>query len=229
MHPEWLVRLLPSSQEEEWAHSLLSVTSWEYSCFLPWSVPFQILALCLFPSPYLPECSFTFLDELSARLAARLFNPTMTITLYNSNILDSVIVTQQILSLFRWRFTSSRLYSNHHSSVAEFTITVPSAASQALKFSLTLPNAFLPNPDPMVGCFRGAFSSILVALTPLSFCFPTCQTPTLNNCHSVLLILASLPGSLLKLFKSVFKVIFVNYKSDLLLKINLSIFRFIPL
>lgn len=74
---------LPRSQEEG-AHCLLSVTLWEYFRFFHWAVPFQRPILCLFPS-YLLECSFTFLSELSARLLAGLFTPTVIIMLWNSS------------------------------------------------------------------------------------------------------------------------------------------------
>lgn len=46
--------------------------------------PFQMPALCLFPPPYLLECSFTLLSELSARFTAFLLTAAVTIMLWNS-------------------------------------------------------------------------------------------------------------------------------------------------
>lgn len=72
--------------------------------------PSQMLALCLFPrTPDVLECSFTFLSELSAGFTAFLFIPTVTIMLWNSSIVDSVIMTQQIVGLFGSRDLTSFL------------------------------------------------------------------------------------------------------------------------
>lgn len=94
-----------SSQEEEWVQALLSATCW--TVFFA-SITFRMPALSLLPSPYLLECSFTFLSELSARLTACLFTPVMTIVLWNFAVLDPVIMTQQIFGLFSWRYLPLR-------------------------------------------------------------------------------------------------------------------------
>lgn len=77
-------------------------------------VPFQMPALSLFPSPYLLECSFSFLSELRARFTAFLFTVATTIVLWNSSIQDLMIMTQQVVDLFKQGdLPPSQLCSNH--------------------------------------------------------------------------------------------------------------------
>lgn len=72
--------------------SLHSATCSEHFYFLH----FSMSSLTLFP--YLRECSFIFLSELSSRITTCLYILAMTIALWNFNIIDSKIWPSEYLA-----------------------------------------------------------------------------------------------------------------------------------
>lgn len=191
-------------------------------------VPFRTPALCLFLSPYLLECSFSFLSELWARFTASLFTPALTIALWNSNILrlddndptnswslqvgrlTSLVIKLQPPFPCGWIYHYTVLHLQHLK-----RLVLSDLSTQPRPWKLAISGGFLQHP---------------VSQTPLSSSGVQFVRPQPWRALTPLpLMLASLPGSNPRLFQCVFKVIFVNHKSDLFSRINLSLFRLIPL
>lgn len=158
----------------------------ESICFLYLIVPFQnACSLLIFFS--ILECSFSFLSEFRARFTAFLFILAMTIVLWNSNILRRDDKDPKMDDPFRWGdLPPSRLCSNHHSPVAEFTI-IPLYHSllHARHLKCLILSNLSTQPKPWRLAVSGGLSpaSCVSNSLVLLWC-PTCQTPTLKTPHS---------------------------------------------